>query len=148
MHTLLRTVVIFLLLAAPALAENHRVLMLNKSSEGGHPNVFEPAILYAKPGDTVTFVPTDKGHNSASKRGMLPDGAEPWNGKMNQELTVELPVPGIYGYVCVPHYTMGMIGLIVVGDEHPNLEEAKKARHPGKARSAFRELFEQLENGG
>ena len=32
-------------------------------------------------GDTVTFESVDKGHNSASIKGMIPDGAEAWKGK-------------------------------------------------------------------
>ena len=129
-------------------SQNHRVLMLNTGAgmDGdSHPNVFDPLILYAEPGDTVTFVPSDAGHNAASKRGMLPDGAEAWNGAVDEELTVTLTEPGIYGYLCLPHYEMGMVGLIVVGDTLPNYREAKRVRHPGDARKVFRALFKQLE---
>jgi len=31
--------------------------------------VFEPALLKNAPGDTVTFVPTDKSHNAESIKG-------------------------------------------------------------------------------
>lgn len=41
---------------------------------------------------------------------------------------------------------MGMVGLIVVGDDLTNLEAAKDVRQLGDARSAFRTLFERLEN--
>lgn len=76
---------------APAMAENHRIEMLNTApSDTNHNNVFSPALLFVEPGDTMTFVPTDAGHNSASKRGMLPEGAEPWNSPMDEEFTIEL----------------------------------------------------------
>ncbi|WP_422063083.1 pseudoazurin [Shimia sp.] len=124
----------------------HSILMLNAAcSDANTPNVFEPAILRVALGDSVTFIPTDTGHNAASKRGMIPEGAEGWNGAIDEEVTVEFTVPGVYGYICLPHYDMGMVGLIVVGDDLSNLEAAKKVRHPGSARKAFRTLLKELE---
>ncbi len=129
-------------------AEEFRVMMLNSATDDAqHTNVFTPDILQVQLGDTVTFIPTDNGHNTASKRGMLPEGAEPWNGPMDEEFIVTFTVEGVYGYVCVPHYEMGMVGLIVVGDGMANLEDAKDVRQAGSARSAFRALFERLEAG-
>jgi len=128
-----------------ATAEEFRVMMLNAATDDAqHANVFAPDILYVQLGDTVTFVPTDTGHNTASKRGMIPEGAEPWNSPMDEEFSITLTVPGVYGYVCLPHYEMGMVGLIVVGEDAPNLDEAAKVRHPGAAGSAFRGLLEDL----
>lgn len=130
----------------PSTNGEHSVLMLNAAcGDANVPNVFEPGILHMEPGDSVTFIPTDAGHNSASKRGMIPEGAEPWNGALDEELTVTLDVPGIYGYLCLPHYEWGMVGLIVVGNDLHNLKAAKKIRHPGDARGNFRALFDQLE---
>ena len=123
----------------------HSILMLNAAcGDAQQTNVFEPPILFAQPGDTVTFLPTDAGHNTASKRGMIPDGAEPWNSSLDVAHTIELTVPGIYGYICVPHYEMGMVGLIVVGDA-VNYESARRVRHPGKARQVFRDLLAEVE---
>ena len=125
---------------------NHTVLMLNADcNDANLINVFEPPILHVAPGDTVTFVSTDAGHNTASKRGMLPDGAEPWNSIVNEDAPVTFDVPGVYGYVCVPHYEVGMVGLVVVGNDYSNLKSAKKVRQVGDARKAFRALFRELE---
>lgn len=125
-----------------ATAGEFRVLMLNAARDDAqHTNIFSPDILHIAPGDTVTFVPTDSGHNTASKRGMIPEGAMPWNSPMDQEFSVTLTVPGIYGYVCLPHYEMGMVGLIVVGDASANIDAVRKVRHPGAARAAFRALL-------
>ncbi|WP_299926423.1 pseudoazurin [uncultured Pelagimonas sp.] len=124
----------------------HSVLMLNAAcGDTDTPNVFTPAILHIDLGDSVTFVPTDGGHNAASKRGMIPEGAKPWNGAIDEELTVSFTVPGVYGCVCLPHYEMGMVGVIIVGEDLSNLEKAKKVRHPGAARKAFRRLLSELE---
>lgn len=127
-------------------AGEHSILMLNAAcGDSNTPNVFEPAILRVDVGDCVTFIPTDAGHNTASKRGMIPEGAEAWNGAVDERLTLDLTVPGLYGYICLPHYEMGMVGLIVVGDDLSNLEQVKKIRHPGSARKAFRAILKELE---
>ena len=127
---------------------DHAVLMLNADcNDANVVNVFEPAILHIEPGDSVQFLATDPSHNSASKRGMIPEGAEPWNGAVDEELILTLTVPGIYGYLCLPHYDWGMVGLIVVGNDLSNLAEVKKVRHPGDARKNFRALLKQLEDG-
>lgn len=126
----------------------HSVLMLNAAcGDAKSPNVFTPAILRIAVDDSATFIPTDSGHNAASKRGMIPEGAEPWNGGIDEELTVNFTVPGVYGYLCLPHYEMGMVGLIVVGEDLSNLAQVKKVRHPGAARKNFRMLLKQLEGG-
>lgn len=132
---------------APVLKSGHHsVIMLNADCDDSNVvNVFEPAILRIAVGDLVTFIPTDAGHNAASKRGMIPDGADSWNGAVDEELTVILTVPGIYGFLCQPHYEVGMVGLIVVGEDLSNLSAVKKARHPGAARRAFRDLLGELE---
>ncbi|WP_147112330.1 pseudoazurin [Tateyamaria sp. syn59] len=126
----------------------HSILMLNADcNDSNILNVFDPAILHVDVGDSVTFLATDPSHNSASKRGMIPEGAEPWNGGIDEEITLTLTVPGIYGYLCLPHYEQGMVGLIVVGGDLTNLDSVKKVRHPGAARTNFRALLRQLEEG-
>jgi pseudoazurin len=126
---------------AAAQAADHQVKMLNKGAAGAM--VFEPAFLELAPGDSVTFLPTDKGHDAVSVKGMLPEGAEPFAGKMNQEITVVFDVPGVYGVKCVPHYGMGMVALFVVG-EPGNFAEAAAVKHPGKAKVAFAAMFDKL----
>jgi len=120
-------------LATPAFSAEHEVKMLNKGSDG-QAMVFEPAFLKVKPGDTVKFVPTDKGHDAESIPGMLPDGAEPFKGKLSQELTVTFEKPGLYGYKCVPHLGMGMVGLIQVGDDASNAAAIEGAKLPPLAK--------------
>ena len=126
-------------LASPAAAADHVVKMLNKGKAGMM--VFEPALLKVAPGDTVTFVPTDKSHNTESIAGMLPAGAAPFKGKMNQPLKVTFSKPGLYGYKCLPHYGMGMVGVVIVGKPAANLAAAQKVSHPGKAKLVFAGLL-------
>lgn len=132
-------------------AAAHEVEMLNK-----HPDnkklrfVFSPSILKIEPGATVSFLPTDRGHNSVSIDGMIPDGATSWKGKLSKEVSVTLDIPGVYGYKCQPHYSLGMIGLIIVEGEGmaDNLEAAKSVKQPGKAKSAFADLWDMVDEQG
>jgi pseudoazurin len=127
--------------AVPAMAADVEVQLRNKGTDGMM--VFEPSIVKIAPGDTVHFVPTDKGHNVMSIEGMAPNGAAPFAGKMNEEMTVKFDQAGIYGIECKPHYGMGMVGLIVVG-EPQNVAEAKAVLQKGKAKQHFEKLFQQL----
>jgi len=126
--------------ASPAAAKDHVVKMLNKGKAGMM--VFEPSLVKVAPGDTVTFVAADKSHNVESIAGMLPAGAAPFKGKMSQNLTVKFAKPGFYGYKCMPHYGMGMVGVVVVGNPD-NLAAAQKVSHPGKAKQMFAKLLSQ-----
>ena len=96
-----------------AATKDHQVMMLNKGKKGAM--VFEPDFIVAAPGDTVTFVPVDKGHNAETIKGLIPDGANAFKGKINEQITVTVEQEGIYGVKCLPHYGMGMVALIAVG---------------------------------
>lgn len=120
---------------------DHQVLMLNKGAKGVM--VFEPDLIIASPGDTVTFVPTDKGHNAESIKGMLPADTKPFKGKINEQITITVEAEGVYGIKCTPHYAMGMIALVVAGTP-VNLEEAKTVRHPGQAKKRFEDVFAEV----
>ena len=127
-----------------AQAANVEVKALNKGSDGGM-MVFEPALVRIAPGDTVTFVATDKGHNVESVPSMAPEGATPFTGKMNESVTITFDKPGVYGVRCKPHYAMGMVGLVVVGDP-VNEDAAKQIPQSGKAKQVFGALFEQVDS--
>lgn len=125
-----------------ARAADYEIKTLNMSSHGMFQ--FEPQQLTIKPGDTVHFIAKDKGHNVETIDGMIPDGAAPFKGSLNQDVTVTFTKPGVYGFKCTPHYGMGMIGLIVVGDSPANLQKAEAVNHPGKAKAAFATLFKAI----
>ena len=112
-----------LLLTKNINAAEHEIKML--SSNKGEMMVFEPPVLRINLGDTVKWTNANPGHNSVSINEMIPAGATAWNGKMNEEISVKFDVEGTYGYKCTPHYILGMVGLIIVGDESVNLEQAK-----------------------
>lgn len=143
-----------LAVARPSLvraATTHEVQMLNVNPDDPKQRmVFYPHLLTIQPGDTVKFVATDKSHNSVSIDEMIPEGAEGWEGKINEEVDVTFDQPGFYGYQCVPHTALGMVGLIVVeGDgKLDNLEAAQAVKHRGKAKQVFEQIWAEAEAEG
>lgn len=128
--------------ALPTLAADVAVNMLNKGDKGTM--VFEPALVRIAVGDTVTFTSVDKGHNVAAIPAMLPAGAEPFKSKLSETFTHAFTVPGIYAVRCDPHYGMGMVALVVVGDDLSNLEAIKAAKNPKKPQERFDALISEL----
>ena len=136
MRTMAKSIVgaaaVILALALPAAAADFEVHMLNKGAEGAM--VFEPAFVKVAPGDTVTFIPTDKGHNVETIKDMIPEGAEAFKSKMNETYKVTFDKAGAYGVKCTPHVGMGMVGVVIVGDAPANLDVVKTGKLPKKAR--------------
>jgi len=132
-----------MVMAPAAFAEEHVIEMRNMGSDR-QSMVFEPAYLEVEPGDTVTFVNAMGVHNAQTIDGMLPEGVEGFVGDMNSDVSFTASEEGLYGIKCMPHYGMGMVALIKVGDgEAPNLETAASVRHPGRARIRMADLLEQ-----
>ena len=130
------------LAATLASAETHEIKMLNKGEAGVM--VFEPAFVRAAPGDVIHFLPADKGHNVETIEGMLPDGVDGFKTKFNEEFELTVDAQGVYGVKCTPHYAMGMVAVLQVGDA-ANLDEATAVKHKGKATSRMADLIAQVE---
>lgn len=125
-----------------ASAETFEVKMLNRGEKG--PMVFEPDFLEITAGDRVRFVPTHKSHNAATVEGMVPEGVEGFKSRINDEFETGFDKPGFYGIKCSPHYGMGMVMLIKVGDA--TLPQSyRTVDMPARAKPRFEELFERAE---
>ncbi|MBA5725627.1 pseudoazurin [Bombella sp. TMW2.1880] len=135
----------FALFMATALSATAATVDVQMLSHGTHGYSFEPAVVYIHSGDSVHFVPTDKGHNVQSIPGMTPDGAEPINVPFSQEKTVQFTKSGLYGYKCLPHASLGMVGLVVV-DNANNEAQARKVTFYGRAKQRFNELFQDVDS--
>ncbi len=109
-----------LTIATQAGAAEHTVKMLNQGEDGTM--VFEPGFLQVEPGDTVTFVPENPSHNTNAV--LTPEGGTDWKGAIDEEVTVTLNQEGVFVYQCDPHVSLGMVGVIQVG-EATNLDKAK-----------------------
>mgnify|MGYP001793334176 CR=1 len=126
----------------------HEVQMLNADPDNPRARqVFIPRVVVAQPGDTIRFVGVDRGHNSESIAEMMPEGAEGWEGKINDDVEVTVEVPGFYGYKCTPHATVGMVGLVIVQGEGmmDNLDAAQGVRQRGRARQVWDEIWEEVD---
>lgn len=127
-------------MAAPAVAADFEVHMLNKGEMGAM--VFEPALTRIAVGDTVTFIPTDKGHNAETIPDILPEGGPTFKGKINEQVSVTFDVAGTYGVKCAPHLGLGMVALVVVGDAPIDSAAVEAAKVPKKAAERFAAMLE------
>ena len=125
----------------------HEVQMLNKGVvDPKMKMVFEPSYVVAEPGDCIKFLPTSKGHNAETIKEMLPKGAKKFKSRVNKEFTVKLETEGLYGIKCTPHYQMGMVALIQIGDfAEASLRQSLKVKHRGKAKDRFKALLGALQ---
>ena len=128
--------------ASAALAAEHEIKIKNTNGKGKF-MVFEPDFLKVEPGDTVKFVVVDKNHNAEAITEVWPEGVEPLKGQMNQDAEFVAEKPGIYGIRCHPHYTMGMVALIVAGDP-ANKDQFKAFIAPGGAKKRWADLATQV----
>ena len=129
-----------LLMSTPALAADMTIEMLNKDSDGNR-QVFSEELARIDVGDTITWIPTNKGHN-------IEMVASPNNMKLksknNKEVQITFKDPGIYYYWCTPHKGMGMIGLVVVGGDTSNKDQIAKAKAIGKSKKKLKKLLDEL----
>jgi pseudoazurin len=139
MRNLLTTVSLVLALATPALAEDMTIDMLNKREDGAK-MVYSEDIARIDVGDTITWVPTQKGHNVEFIAG--PDGWDaPKKSKLGKEVAITFDTPGVYLYQCTPHKSMGMIALVVVGDGDNDVSGTKVR---GKSKKKLKALLGDL----
>lgn len=127
---------------APAGAESFHVEMRNRGAKGSM--VFEPDFLVIAPGDSVKFIATHKSHNAASIDGMVPEGYAGFKGKINEEIEVTFDQPGYYGIKCSPHFGMGMVMLVKVG-EAALTDAIRTFEVPARARPRFDDIFSRID---
>ena len=73
-------------------------------------------------GDTIEWLPKNEGHNVEFLGG--PDfNSLPEKSELNSFHSVTFNLPGVYLYHCTPHGNMGMIGLVIVGNDFHNLKD-------------------------
>ena len=96
-------------------------------------------------GDTVEWLPKNKGHNVEFLAG--PDMAKlPPKSNMNEFHSVRFEKQGVYLYGCTPHLNMGMLGLIVVGNDLHNINEIGNADLPNVAKSVLMNLIRDAQS--
>ena len=127
------------ILVQAANAADMTIDMLNKRDDGAK-MVYSEDIARIDVGDTITWVPTSKGHNVEFIA--APDGWDiPKKSKNGKEVSITFDMPGVYLYQCTPHATMGMIALVVVGEGDNDISKAKVR---GKAKRKLKALLADL----
>ena len=91
-------------------------------------------------GDTIEWLPKNEGHNVEFLAGPKMNSL-PTNSEIDEVHSVVFTVPGVYLYGCTPHGNMGMIGLIIVGNDFRNLEKIKNIELPLVATSVLKRLI-------
>ena len=96
-------------------------------------------------GGTVEWLPTNKGHNVEFLAGPNMD-LLPKRSEIDELHSVVFNIPGIYLYGCTPHGNMGMLGLIIVGNDFHNIEKVKEIELSRVASSVLRRLIRIAES--
>jgi len=126
----------------PAFAEDITIEMLNKRDDGAK-MVYSADIARVEVGTSITWIPTSKGHNVHFIAG--PEGWElPKKSKNNKEVTHTFDTPGVYLYQCTPHASMGMIAMVVVGDDTSNLDAITDMKMRGKSKKKMKAILADL----
>ena len=136
------TVFSLVFVSSLAYAEDTTIEMLNKRDDGAK-MVYSEDITRIAVGDTITWVPTSKGHNVEIVA--APEGFDiPKKSKNNKEVSITFDTPGVYLYQCTPHASMGMIALVVVGDDKSNLDAIAGYKARGKSKKKLKALLGDL----
>ena len=130
------------ILLQAANAEDMTVDMLNKRDDGAK-MVYSEDIARIDVGDTITWVPTSKGHNVHFIAG--PEGWDlPKKSKNNKEVSITFDTPGMYLYQCTPHASMGMIAIVIVDGDTSNKDAIAKSKLRGKSKKLLKKLLADI----
>jgi pseudoazurin len=144
MRKVLLSTALLLSSSVTAFAETIEVEMLNKNDAGDR-MVFGQELIRAELGDVIRFVPTDRSHNAQSVKDALPEGQEAFKGKTNNEVEYLVTETGLTAVVCLPHQSMGMVALIVVGNDVSNAQQVLDSRIPGKGKDKIAALVAEAQ---
>ncbi len=141
-YKIIFSITIGLLVSTTAYSASETIEMLNKS--GNEMMVYSKKVVKINVGDSVLWKASTKGHNVEFIKNGVPEGVDKFKSKMNVDVEYTFTVPGIYAYWCTPHKAMGMIGLVVVGDDKSNIDKIKSIRFVGKSKQIATELIGSL----
>ena len=91
-------------------------------------------------GDTIEWLPKNEGHNveflGGPNMSSLPKSSE-----VDAFHSITFDAPGVYLYHCEPHGNMGMLGLVIVGNDLHNLKEIEKIKLSSTAEAVLQKLI-------
>ena len=96
-------------------------------------------------GDNIEWLTKNKGHNVEFLAGpnmkALPEKSD-----LDVSHRITFDLPGVYLYQCTPHGNMGMLGLIIVGNNFDNLDNIDKIELSRVAKSVLQRLIRVVES--
>ena len=108
-------------------------------------DTFSKEIAYIDVGDTIEWLPKNKGHNVEFLAGpnmkALPEKSD-----LDVSHRITFDSPGVYLYQCTPHGNMGMLGLIIVGNNFDNLDNIEQVELSRVAKSVLQRLIRVAES--
>ena len=114
--------------------------MLNKDANGNK-MVYSQEVAKIDVGETITWLPASKGHNVEI---ISSPNKMKFKSKNGKEVKITFDTPGIYYYWCTPHKGMGMIGLVIEGDDLSNIDDIASAKAMGKSKKKLKNLLASL----
>ena len=132
--------VCFLFVSFESFAKTLEIEMLNKL--GKEKMVYSVKVAKIDVNDKIIWKSVSKGHNVEFIG--KPKGVKKFKSKINKHAEYTFKIPGIYLYQCTPHKAMGMIGIVVVGNDKSNLDKIKKVKLYGKSKKIFKKLLKEF----
>ena len=106
-------------------------------------DTFSREIAYIDVGDTIEWLPKNEGHNveflGGPNMSSLPKSSE-----VDAFHSITFDASGVYLYHCKPHGNMGMLGLIIVGNDLHNLEGIKNLELSSTAEAVLQKLIKSI----
>ncbi|MDC0399694.1 plastocyanin/azurin family copper-binding protein [Alphaproteobacteria bacterium] len=132
-------IILSLMLAKTAFAETIQIEFTEDDS-------YSIDVAHINIGDTIKWLPKNEGHNVEFFAG--PDmNSLPLTSEIDEIHSIVFKVPGVYLYGCTPHADMGMLGLIVVGNDLHNLEAIKSIQLSRVAKSVLQRFIKKARSG-
>ncbi len=132
-------IILSLMLAKAAFAKTIQIEFTEDDS-------YSIEVAHINIGDTIEWLPKNEVHNVEFFAGPNMNSLS-LTSEIDEIHSVVFKVPGVYLYGCTPHADMGMLGLIVVGNDLHNLEAIKSIQLSRVAKSVLQRFIEKARSG-
>ena len=129
----LLSIMIFLIISKVSPAETIKIEFTEDDS-------YSIEVAHIDVGDTIEWLQKNEGHNVEFLAGPKINSL-PTKSGIDKFHSVVFKVPGVYLYGCTPHRNMGMLGLIIVGNDFHNLKKIKNIQLSHVATSVLKRLI-------
>ena len=106
-------------------------------------DTFSKEVVYIDVGDTVEWLPKNEGHNveflGGPNMSSLPKSSE-----VDAFHSITFDASGVYLYHCEPHGNMGMLGLVIVGNDLHNLKKIENIELSSTAEAVLQKLIKSI----